>query len=46
MNRNKVLGKGLSALLQGADIKGVPEGQVKETELGFICLVTIGFNHD
>jgi ParB family chromosome partitioning protein len=46
MNRNKVLGKGLSALLQGADLKGVPEDQVKETMVRLIPLEAIGFNPD
>lgn len=46
MNRNKVLGKGLSALIQGADLRGVPEDQVRETAVRLIPIESIGFNPD
>jgi len=46
MNRNKVLGKGLSALLQGADLRGVPAGGEDETLVRRIPIEAIGFNPD
>jgi ParB family chromosome partitioning protein len=46
MNRNKVLGKGLSALLPGADLTGVPEGQDETAVVQRIPIEAIGFNPD
>jgi ParB family chromosome partitioning protein len=47
MNKNRVLGKGLSALLNGADIKGVPGRDhvaADETGVTRLPLEAIGFN--
>lgn len=46
MNRNKVLGKGLSALLHGADLTGVPGGQDEAAVVRRIPIEAIGFNPD
>jgi ParB family chromosome partitioning protein len=47
MSKNRVLGKGLSALLNGADLKGVPVGTGGDTAVAAVRelpLETIGFN--
>lgn len=44
MNRNRVLGKGLSALIQGADLRGVPQGDTETQGIARIPLEQIGFN--
>ncbi len=49
MNKNKVLGKGLSALLNGADIKGMQAPQSVHSDDGVVnkvSLEAIGFNVD
>lgn len=44
MARNRVLGKGLSALIQGADLKGVPQAEAANLGVQKIELESIGFN--
>ncbi len=44
MSKNRVLGKGLSALIQGADLKGVPQVVDDATTIAKIPLEEIGFN--
>ena len=44
MSRNRVLGKGLSALIQGADLKGVPQSDQETLGVQSIPLDHIGFN--
>jgi ParB family chromosome partitioning protein len=46
MSKNRVLGKGLSALIQGADIKGVPVAPGDGSAIAQIPLEQIGFNPD
>jgi ParB family chromosome partitioning protein len=46
MNRNRVLGKGLSALIQGADLRGVPRSEAEAPGITRIPLGKIGFNPD
>lgn len=43
MNRNKVLGKGLSALIKGADLSGAPQEE-KGASISLLPLEEIGFN--
>ena len=45
-NRNKVLGKGLSALIKGADLRGMSEADHEETGINTLPLEEIGFNPD
>ena len=44
MSKNRVLGKGLSALIQGADLKGVPRQEQESLGVRKIALEEIGFN--
>ena len=44
MARNRVLGKGLSALIQGADLRGVPQNEASDLGVLKIALEIIGFN--
>jgi ParB family chromosome partitioning protein len=44
MSRNRVLGKGLSALIQGADLRGVPQADSEALGISTIPLEEIGFN--
>jgi ParB family chromosome partitioning protein len=44
MTRNRVLGKGLSALIQGADLRGVPQAEPGTPGIARIPLDKIGFN--
>lgn len=44
MSKNKVLGKGLSALIKGADLTGMPGGKNSGTSVSLIPLDEIGFN--
>ncbi len=44
MSKNKVLGKGLSALIKGADLTGVPGERDSGTSVSKIPLEEIGFN--
>jgi ParB family chromosome partitioning protein len=44
MSRNRVLGKGLSALIQGADLRGVPQSDQETLGVQSIPLDHIGFN--
>ena len=44
MSKNRVLGKGLSALIQGADLRGVPAAQEAGTSVAKIPIEEIGFN--
>jgi ParB family chromosome partitioning protein len=46
MNKNRVLGKGLSALIQGADLKGMTTAPDKDTSIHMVPLENIGFNPD
>lgn len=46
MSRNKVLGKGLSALIQGADLTGVPGIEDGGDVIQHVPLDDIGFNPD
>ncbi|PIV80674.1 hypothetical protein COW53_08440 [bacterium CG17_big_fil_post_rev_8_21_14_2_50_64_8] len=46
MNRNKVLGKGLSALIQEADLRGVPRGDVDGKSVVMVGLDEVGLNPD
>ena len=50
MSKNRVLGKGLSALLNGADLKGIPQPVQREADDGTsikqVSLEAIGFNVD
>ncbi len=44
MSKNRVLGKGLSALIKGADLKGLTEESVENTGISNLGLEEIGFN--
>ncbi len=44
MNRNKVLGKGLSALIRGADLRGMSQAERESTGINTLSLEEIGFN--
>ncbi len=46
MSKNRVLGKGLSALIQGADLMGPPLAGSDTTSVSHLPLETIGFNPD
>lgn len=46
MNKNTVLGKGLSALLQGADLSGMTSSPDKDSSVHMVPLEAIGFNPD
>ncbi len=46
MNRNKVLGKGLSALIKGADLAGMTAEGKENTGINALPLEEIGFNPD
>ncbi len=46
MNRDRVLGKGLSALIKGADFKGEPQAASEVAGVNQIPLEQIGFNPD
>ena len=46
MNKNRVLGKGLSALIQGADLKGMTTAPDEDTSIHMVPLENIGFNKD
>ena len=46
MNKNRVLGKGLSALIQGADLKGAPLPDPESSAVYKVPLNEIGFNPD
>ncbi len=46
MNRKKVLGKGLSALIKGADIRDLSDQEKEETGINELPLEEIGFNPD
>jgi ParB family chromosome partitioning protein len=44
MNKNRVLGKGLSALIQGADFKGMTTAPNEDAYIHLVPLENIGFN--
>jgi len=44
MNKNRVLGKGLSALIQGADLRGMTNAPGEDTSIHKVPLENIGFN--
>ena len=44
MNKNRVLGKGLSALIQGADLKGMTTAPDQDTNIHQVPIENIGFN--
>ena len=44
MNKNRVLGKGLSALIHGADLKGMTAEPGKDASVHLVPLENIGFN--
>ena len=46
MNKNRVLGKGLSALIQGADLKGMITAPNEDASIHLVPLEKIGFNPD
>lgn len=46
MNKNRVLGKGLSALIQGADLKGMTTAPDEDASIHMVPLENIGFNPD
>lgn len=46
MNKNRVLGKGLSALIQGADLRGGPAAPADTESVRRIGIEAIGFNPD
>jgi ParB family chromosome partitioning protein len=46
MNKNRVLGKGLSALIQGADLKGMTNAPGVDSNIHSVPLENIGFNPD
>ncbi len=46
MRKNTVLGKGLSALIQGADLKGISETDREDNGISTLSLDEIGFNVD
>ncbi len=46
MSRNKVLGKGLSALIKGADFKGMSEESKENNGISNLALEEVGFNVD
>ncbi len=46
MDRNKVLGKGLSALIRGADLRGLSGAENEGTSINALPLEEIGFNPD
>ena len=46
MSKNRVLGKGLSALIQGADLKGMTTAPDEDASIHMVPLENIGFNKD
>lgn len=46
MNKNRVLGKGLSALIQGADLAGMTSAPGVDKSIHLVPLENIGFNPD
>jgi len=46
VNKNRVLGKGLSALIQGADLKGMTSAPDVDAGIHLVPLENIGFNPD
>jgi ParB family chromosome partitioning protein len=46
MSKNRVLGKGLSALIQGADLTGMTTAPDKDASIHMVPLENIGFNKD
>jgi len=46
VNKNRVLGKGLSALIQGADLKGMTTAPDEDASIHLVPLENIGFNPD
>ena len=44
MNKNRVLGKGLSALIQGADLTGMTAAPDEDASIHLVPLENIGFN--
>ncbi|MCK9995508.1 MAG: ParB/RepB/Spo0J family partition protein [Candidatus Krumholzibacteria bacterium] len=46
MSKNRVLGKGLSALIQGADLKGMTTAPDEDASIHLVPLENIGFNPD
>ncbi len=46
MGKNRVLGKGLSALIQGADLKGMTTAPDEDASIHMVPLENIGFNKD
>ncbi|MEN8006233.1 MAG: ParB/RepB/Spo0J family partition protein [Candidatus Krumholzibacteriota bacterium] len=46
MSKNRVLGKGLSALIQGADLKGMTTAPDEDASIHLVPLENIGFNKD
>jgi len=46
MSKNRVLGKGLSALIKGADLKGLSEESKESNGISTLALEEIGFNVD
>ncbi len=44
MSKNRVLGKGLSALIQGADLKGMTTAPDEDASIHLVPLENIGFN--
>ena len=45
-SKNRVLGKGLSALIQGADLTGMTTAPDEDTSVHLVPLENIGFNPD
>ena len=46
VNKSRVLGKGLSALIQGADLTGMTAAPDEDTSIHMVPLENIGFNPD
>jgi ParB family transcriptional regulator, chromosome partitioning protein len=46
MSRDRVLGKGLSALIKGADLKGMTTGSKENNGISTLAIEEIGFNVD
>jgi len=46
LSKNRVLGKGLSALIQGADLKGMTAAPGEDSSVHLVPLENIGFNPD
>ncbi len=46
MSKNRVLGKGLSALIKGADLQGLSSGSEEKNGISTLNLEEIGFNVD